>query len=160
MREASATQRDRIELLPDRKTTGLAKRRCTTSGILISFILAGMITIAFASRAPEETLAERVSAAETIFVGVVTNRVAAGDWVHADLLVEEPLHNATIGANVAVIWRAMVSGRQIYNAAEGSRAIAILKDKHEGRYWLRDDKFENLSRLPDVKKHISGSGRP
>ncbi len=32
--------------------------------------------------------------------------------------------------------------------------MAILADKHEGRYWLREDKFEPLEKLDEVKKVV------
>ena len=74
--------------------------------------------------------------------------------MRADLVVEESLKDAERGAKVEVIWRATIGGRPIYDTAEGTRAIAILKDKHEGRYWLRDDKFEDVAKLAEVKKLI------
>ena len=92
-----------------------------------------------------------------MFVGVVTNKVVDGEWVRADLLVETPLRNAKQGKKVEVIWRATVDGMPIYDTAAGTKRIAILDDKHEGRYWLRDDKFEDLANLAKVKKLIIGS---
>jgi len=104
--------------------------------------------------APETPLAERLSDAETVFVGVVTNKVLDGDWARADLLVETPLFNAEQGAKVAVIWRTAVGGQPLYDAASGSKAIAVLKDKHEGRYWLRTDRFENIAKLDEAKRTL------
>jgi hypothetical protein len=101
---------------------------------------------------PETPFANRLNEAETVFIGVVTNKVLDGDWARADLLIETPLFNAEQGAKVPVIWRTAVSGRPLYDAASGSRAIAILKDKHEGRYWLRTDKFENIAKLDEAKR--------
>jgi len=104
--------------------------------------------------APEKPFAERLSDAETVFVGVVTNKVLDGDWARADLLVETPLFNAEQGAKVAVIWRTAVGGQPLYDAASGSKAIAVLKDKHEGRYWLRADRFENIAKLDEAKRAL------
>jgi len=112
---------------------------------------------ALAVRAPTAPLAERVSEAETIFLGKLANKVTDGDWVRADLVVEEPLRDAERGHGTAVIWRAKIDGMPIYDAAEGARGIAILKDKHEGRYWLRDDKFEDPGKLNEVKALIAGA---
>jgi len=130
-----------------------------------------------AIRAPTLPLADRVRAAETVFVGVVTNRVTEGDWVRADLLVEEPLLRASKGQTVPVTWRLFivggrlvpdpeggngqvvrmkrVGGQPVFDIPEGARRIAILKDKHKGRYWLRGDKFENLGQLEEVRKIIT-----
>ena len=100
-------------------------------------------------RAPTPPLEERVKAAETVFVGKLINKVVEGDWVRAELLIEEPLKNSEKGAKVLVIWRATLGGRPIYDTPEDSEGIAILGDKHEGRYWLRDDKFEPVGKLDE-----------
>ena len=57
-----------------------------------------------------------------------------------------------------VIWRAQLGGRLLYDVKEGTRGIAILKDKHEGRYWLRDDKFEAPETLPEVQAILGIAG--
>lgn len=106
------------------------------------------------SRAPTKPLAERLREAETVFLGKVVNKVVDGDWARAELLVEEPLRNAEKGAKVAVIWRIKVGTFSIYDVAAGTRGVAILKDKHEGRYWLRGDKFENPEKLASVAQGI------
>lgn len=106
----------------------------------------------FAIRAPTKPLAERVAAAELVFVGKVVHKVVEGDWVRAELVVEEPLRGVEKKQRILVIWRATIGGRPIYDTAEGTRGIAILGDKHEGRFWLRDDKFEEVEKLAEVKK--------
>jgi len=135
----------------------MTSRRNTTGFILITCMIVASAALALASRAPTKPLAERLAAADTVFVGVVTNKVVDGEWVRADLLVETPLRNAKQGKKVEVIWRATVDGMPIYDTAAGTKRIAILDDKHEGRYWLRDDKFEDLANLAKVKKLIIGS---
>ena len=115
-------------------------------------VVTGAQVSAARTLSPETPFADRLSEAETVFIGVVTNKVLDGDWARADLLIETPLFNAEQGAKVPVIWRTAVSGRPLYDAASGSRAIAILKDKHEGRYWLRTDKFENIAKLDEAKR--------
>lgn len=81
-------------------------------------------------RAPEKPLAERVHGADSVFVGKVINRVADGDWVRAELLVEEPLRDVHKGDKFEIIWRAKIGDMPIYDVAEGVRGIAILDDKH------------------------------
>lgn len=158
-------------------------KRRTTCCILISCIVATMTTIAIAlTIAPTTPLAERVSQADTIFIGTITNKVVDGDWVRADLIVQEPLKNAEKGKHVPVTWRLIieggelvpekiegnaegplkrVGGRPVFDVPAGSRAIAILDDKHEGRYWLRADKFVDLAQFAEVKKSIRAmDGKP
>lgn len=112
----------------------------------------GITAVGLSVRAPTEPLKERVRAAETVFVGKLINKAVEGDWVRAELLVEEPLVSSKRDSKIEVIWRATIGGTPIYDTDENSRGIAILKDKHEGRYWLRDDKFEDLNKLAEVKK--------
>ena len=106
-------------------------------------------------KAPTKPLAERVGGADSVFVGKLINRVEDGDWVRAMLLVEEPLRDVQKGEKIQVIWRKKIGDIAIYDAAEGDKGIAILDDKHEGRYWLRDDKFEPLDQLDLVKELIA-----
>ena len=120
-------------------------------GFLTLFILASATG---AVRAPTPPLEERVKAAESVFVGKLINKVVEGDWVRAELLVQEPLKNTKKDEKVLVIWRATIGGQPIYDTPEDSRGIAILGDKHEGRYWLRSDKFEPVDKLDEVKKII------
>ena len=108
-----------------------------------------------ALKAPTKPLAERVGGADSVFVGKLVNRVEDGDWVRAELLVEESLRDVQKGEKIPVIWRKMVGDVPIYDAAEGAKGIAILDDKHEGRYWLRSDKFEPLDQLDLVKELIA-----
>ncbi len=123
----------------------------------LSFLLI-VAANAFAVKAPTKPLEQRIRAADTIFVGEVLNRNVDGDWVRAELLVVEPLHNAVQSRTVTVIWRATLDGRPIYDKAENSQGIAILKHKHNGRYWLRSDKFEPLHKLDEVKQ-LTAAGR-
>ena len=117
-------------------------------------ILLTLATTVLAIREPAKPLKDRVSAAETVFLGKLVNRVEEGEWVRAELLVEKPLRKAEKGAKVEVIWRKTLGNLLIYDAAEGDRGIAILKDKHKGRYWLRADKFEKPDKLAEVKKRL------
>lgn len=103
------------------------------------------------SRAPTPPMEKRVQDSGLVFVGKVVNRVQTGEWVKAELLVEQPLKNARKGDQVPVTWRVTVGNFFIYDAAEGARGIAILGDQHRGRYWLRADKFEPLEKLPAVQ---------
>ena len=96
-------------------------------------------------RLPSESLQKRVEGAKAIFVGVLVNRVENGDWVEAELKVDEALKGVEEDATVHVTWRRYVGGKEIYNANEGDVGLAILDSKHSsGRYWLRADKFESV----------------
>jgi hypothetical protein len=114
-------------------------------------VLLTLTTASLAIRAPTKPLKDRLTAAETVFLGKVVNRTVTGDWARAELVVEEPLRNAKKGQKVEVIWRIKVGNFRIYDVAELTRGIAILKDKHQGRYWLRSDKFEKPDKLAEVK---------
>lgn len=105
-----------------------------------------------AVRAPTPPLAERVKSAKVVAVGELVNKVVEGDWVRAEILVVEPVVNAKKGEKIPVIWRATLDGQPIYDADEGSTGVVLLDDKHEGRYWLRDDKFENEDKLEEIRK--------
>jgi len=125
---------------------------------LVPFLMCGLLaTGAHAlSLLPTPPLSERVQAAELIFVGTVIERAEEGDWVRAVLRVDEPLHGLKEEQKrVEVIWRTRIHEQDIYDADDGQRGIAILSDKHEGRYWLRADKFEPVAMLDDVKKLIA-----
>ncbi len=137
------------------------KQRKNPQKILLILTLLFTSQIGFSMvKMPPPSLEKRVSAAKTVFVGKVVNKVIHGDWVHAELIVETSLKNAKCKERIKVIWRAKSGGRLMigvppgFDVAEGTRAIAILKDKHEGRYWLRGDKFENLKNLDKVKALI------
>jgi len=101
-------------------------------------------------KSPTKPLKERVAEAETIFIGKVVNKEVEGDWATAELLVEQPLKNAKLEAKVPVTWRIRLGQLFIYDVAEGTRGIALLGDKHQDRYWLRADKFEDLKKLDEV----------
>lgn len=118
------------------------------------------ISGALALMAPTEPLAERVRKADIIFVGKIVNRVVDGDWVRAELLVEEPLRNAKLDEKKPIIWRASISGEALRGGAEGTRGIALLTDQHEGRYWFRADKFEPLTALPEIKRLLAPANAP
>lgn len=102
--------------------------------------------------APTQPLEKRVKDAELIFTGKVINKTIQGDWARAELLVDESLRGVIKGDKIKVIWRIEIGGQPIYDAAEGQQGIALLGDKHEGRYWLRTDKFESLDKLEKVKE--------
>ena len=113
-----------------------------------------MMPSAFGVKAQPKSLKERVKDAELIFVGKVVNRVVKGDWVRAELVVEKPFRGVKKGEKVKVIWRKTIGGREIYDTGENTRGIALLKGKHEGRYWLRADRFEGGEKLEEVKKLV------
>ena len=124
---------------------------------LMPCVLLTLTAVSMGVRAPTPPLKDRVGAAETVFLGKVVNKVVTGEWASAELLVEEPLRNAEKGKKTKVIWRIKSgAGRfHIYDVAEGTRGVAILKYKHGGRYWLGGDKFENPDKLAEVKGLIA-----
>ena len=132
------------------------KRRLTPRTIvsLCMFIWATSVAQAL-TRLPTPPLADRVATAEIVFVGTLINRVEDGDWVRADLRVDTPIHNAKAGQNIPVVWRRTVNQQVIYNADADQRGIAILKDKHEDRYWLRADKYEPITKLPEIQQLVA-----
>ncbi|MBT3199130.1 MAG: serpin family protein [Phycisphaerales bacterium] len=132
-----------------RKMILIALAACLLTGAVV-YAGRGMST-KFAVRAPTPPLKNRVAAAETVFLGKVVNKVVTGEWATAELLVEESLRNAEKGKKTKVTWRIKLGNFHIYDVPEGSRGIAILKDKHKGRYWLRSDKFEKPNKLAEVK---------
>lgn len=149
----------------------------------LAFVLALALsgTSGALSMAPTPSLEKRIADGRLIFVGKLVNRVQRGDWVQAELLVEEPLKNVKKGDTVPVIWRLLlVGGRSVaapvegnpgiakvqtvgaepmFDRAAGARGIAILGDKHKGRYWLRADKYEDVSKLGEVKKLVGGGAK-
>jgi len=119
-----------------------------------ALMLCVLLTITAASlaiRVPTPPLKTRLAAAETVFLGKIVNKAVTGDWARAEILVEEPLRKARKGAKVEVTWRIKSGNFRIYDVADGTRGIAILKDKYKGRYWLRGDKFEKPEKLAEVK---------
>ena len=114
---------------------------------------------AFAIRAPEVPLEKRVEAAEKVFVGKVINKKVDGEWVRAELLVESPLRNAEKEAKIPVIWRRELGDLKIYDVTVGSKGVALLLDKHEGRYWLGHSRFEKLDKLEEIEKLIEKFGK-
>jgi hypothetical protein len=114
-----------------------------------------MTTASLGIRAPTKPLKDRVSAADTVFLGKVVNKVTTGDWASAELVVEEPLRNAEKDEKIKVTWRIKLGRLHVYDVREGTRGVAILKGKHNGRYWLRGDKFENPNKLAEVKGLIA-----
>ena len=120
----------------------------------LPILLIFLITISPAlaeTRAPTEPLPKRVEKAEVIFLGKVTNKKVEGDWAKAELVVEEPLKNVRKGEKVEVIWRIKLANLRIYDTDDETTGVAILSDKHQGRYWLRSDKFEKPEKLDEVK---------
>lgn len=125
--------------------------------LLVSFLLLISDPAWSFSRMATPPLARRVEGAETVFVGKLINRTEEGEWAQAELLVVEPLKNARKGDTVQVIWRMRLGQMRIYDARKGQQGIAILGDKHKGRYWLRADKFEPLAHLGAVKTILGGA---
>ena len=111
------------------------------------------------SRMPVPPLSDRVEQAELVFLGTLIERAEDGEWVRAVLRVDESLRVPEGMRRVEVIWRVRVGDREVYDAAEGQRGVAILDDKHEGRYWLRTDKFEPAERLGEVRELVSEAPR-
>ena len=108
------------------------------------------------SIAAPPSVEERVATAEMVFVGKLINRIEVeGDWVHAELQVTEPLLKAKVGEKVPVTWRLVrFNDAVIFDCQEGKQGVAILGDMHQGRYWLRDDKFLSMDLLDDIKKAV------
>lgn len=102
-------------------------------------------------------LEKRVETAKLIFVGEVVKLEEKNGWVRAELLVKDPIYSVKKGDKVKVIWRKpskdprMVDG-VTFDAKIGDKAIAILNDMHEGHYWLREDKFEPMKHLDEVRR--------
>lgn len=120
-------------------------------------IFMGTLGPAFSlSMAPPRPLGERVAEAEKVFVGTLVDREVDGDWVRAELRVDTPLRGVKEKERVKVVWRKRVGEFKVDDAPAGKRGVAILKDMHEGRYWLRADKFEPLDKLDEVKKCLAG----
>lgn len=137
----------------------MTKIRVLLSVALASLIGAGGVAHAL-SLAPPRPLSERVGEAEKVFAGTLVEREERGDWVQAELRVDTPLRGVAEGQKVKVTWRKRLGDFQVYDAKEGQRGVALLKDKHEGRYWLRADKFESLEQLDEVRKLLgSGDGK-
>ena len=108
--------------------------------------------VAADTRVPTPPLEQRVKGAELVFVGKLIDKNVEGDWARAKLQVEVPLKGVEQEQAVEVIWRVRVGERPVYDVPEGKQGVALLGDKHEGRYWLRGDKFEDLSKLDKIKK--------
>jgi len=96
------------------------------------------------SKAKPLTIEQRVSTAKLVFVGKIVEKRVKGDWVEAKIVVEKAIRGVKKGQKIPVTWRTSLHGKPLYNVAEGKRGIAILQDKHNGKYWLRADKFETL----------------
>lgn len=130
----------------------------TLSLSLVPIVILALTSVAPAViKAPTKPLSERVENAETVFLGKVINKKVQGDWARAELLVESPLKNAKKGTKIEIIWRINVGRLKIYDTADGTQGIAILKDKHQGRYWLRSDKFEAPDKLKEVKRILAAA---
>ena len=117
-----------------------------------------LVTAPALSIAAPESIEVRVAKAETVFVGKLVNRMEVdGDWIHAELLVTEALHKAEKGDKIPVTWRLVrFNDALIFDCPEGKQGVAILNDRHKGRYWLRDDKFLSVDLLDEVKKAVDG----
>ena len=124
-----------------------------TLTFLFTLLLVTSVATAKA-KVPTEPLEKRVKDAELIFTGKIIDKTIQGDWARAKLLVELPLRGVEKEETVEVIWRIKVGDTPIYDAPEGKQGVALLSDKHEGRYWLRDDKFEGLDKLEKIEELI------
>ncbi len=131
-----------------------------TRPLLIALVLLSPAFLAL--RAPVEPLETRLKKAETAFVGTIVDLERKDGWARGFLLVEDPLKNAVVDQKIPVIWRhqmpgglAIGGGLLSFNPDEGTRGIAILTDQHEERYWLRDDKFEPVKKLDEVRKLLA-----
>ena len=111
-------------------------------------------------RVPAKPLQERVHAAESVFVGKVVNKVVAGDWARAELEVLTPLKNAKKGAKVLVTWRIKIAGQHLFDINEGAKYMALLKGKHEKRYWLHGAEYKGEEQLSQVKSLLIKKKEP
>ncbi len=127
---------------------------------LILFLLMIASPATFAIKAKMKPLEQRVREAEVIFAGKLVNKVIDGEWVRAELEVADPLKNSKKGEEIKVTWRLKLGERKLYDIKPNSQGIALLKEKHEGRYWLRADKFENLEKSALVKGIIKLQKEP
>jgi len=120
----------------------------------------------WALRARPEPLEVRVEKSVKIFVGELVEREEADGWVHAVLRVEEPIFGVEKGEKVKVVWRVFNAGglaladAPSFDLEKGARGVALLFDQHQGRYWLREDKFEPLERLERVKQLAADKKEP
>ncbi len=105
-----------------------------------------------AIHAKPKSLAERIDQAEKVFVGKLINKKTQGDWTTADLVVEIPLLHTEKDIEIAVIWRTTLGKAKMFDKAEGSKGVAILKHQRDGRYWLRADTFEDLEVLKRARE--------
>ena len=121
-------------------TMALIVTSCTNSTALMN------------SKAQPVSIERRVAEAKLVFTGKLINKKIKGEWVEAEIHVEQAIRGVKKGQKIPVIWRASINGRPIYNAAEDTRGIAILKDKNKDRYWLRADRFEMLKLKDQVIK--------
>lgn len=109
-----------------------------------------LIPVMGVSRAPVEPLEKRLKEANLVFVGEITKSIEENGWVLAELKVTSSLKGLNKTKTVNVIL-----GKYLMNPKKfivGSKGIVILSDQHKARYWFRDDKFEDLDKLKEVKK--------
>lgn len=108
------------------------------------------------SRMPVPPLRERVAAAEEVAIVTLTQREERGEWARGTLRIDHPIHGSPAGTELPVIWRTTLDDTPIYDAAVGARGIAVLKDRHQGRYWLGQDKLLAFDKLAQVMQVVGG----
>lgn len=123
--------------------------------LVLMGLLLSSVSVSAMLKAQPKTLKERLEEADKVFLGKLTKRVVKGQWVMAELVVEKALKNVKKGDKVKVIWREKIGGKILFNAVDGAEGVAILSDKHEGRYWLRSDKFEDIKTLRKVENFVT-----
>ncbi len=132
---------------------------------IFAVMLAVIQLPALALQAPTEAIAVRVEKAKKIFLAEVINRVEKDGWVRAELLVKEAVFGVEKDEKVKVIWRKpsqnpLLADGVTFDVAEGAVGVALLGDQHEGRFWLRDDRFEPVTKLDPIKKLAAGRAVP
>ena len=133
----------------------MKKTNLIYKGMIFTFAMLLMTSALQAdTKLPAKPLADRVTAAEVVFVGKLIDKEVQGDWATAKLVVTEALHNVKKDQTIDVTWRIKIGDRPIYDVAQGTERIAILKDKRKDKYWLRGDKFEDLGKLDAVKQAL------
>ncbi len=103
-------------------------------------------------RAAPVPLKQRVEKAKLVFIGKLVEREEKGDWVHAELVVSEPVFGAKKDERVKVVWRKKIGERLLYDLEQGQEGIAILNHKKEDRYYLGEERFEGMDQLEKLRE--------
>ena len=137
------------------------KTVCAHVALAVGVLVGTSLNAWSLSLAPPRPLAERVREAEMVFAGTVVDRVEDGDWVRATLRVDKALQGVARKQKIKVIWRKRIGGSLFFDVEDGAKGVALLKDKHEGRYWLRGDRFEPIGKLDEIAGMLArGGDRP